>query len=84
MSENSSSDNDLAQMLRDHQARYVVDTEGHPLAVLLTLEEYDHYLDLLEDEADSQDKELAARLSQVIARPTSEERQTFRDYFCHR
>jgi len=29
---------------------------GHPVAVLLTLKEYEHYLDLLDDEADSQDR----------------------------
>jgi PHD/YefM family antitoxin component YafN of YafNO toxin-antitoxin module len=84
MSENASSDNDLVQMLRDHQARYVVDAEGHPFAVLLTMEEYDHFLDLLEDEADSQDDELATRLVQAASRLAGEERQTFRDYLHHR
>jgi hypothetical protein len=39
-------------------ARYVIGTKGHPVAVLLTLKEYDHYLDLLDGEADSQDDDL--------------------------
>jgi len=69
MSENPS--DNLVHTLRELGARYVVGTEGHPVAVLLTLEEYDHYLDLLDDEADSQDNELAARLAQAAARPTN-------------
>jgi len=74
----------LVHTLRERGARYVVGTEGRPVAVLLTLEEYDHYLDLLDDEADSQDAELAARLAQAAAHPTSEERQPFRDYLRQR
>jgi hypothetical protein len=31
---------------------------------------YEHYLDLLDDEADSQDTELAARLAQASSQPT--------------
>ena len=77
------SHSDVLGTLREHGARYVVGTEGRPVAVLLTLEEYDHYLDLLDDEADSQDDELAARLVQS-ARPTREERQSFRDYLRQR
>ncbi len=82
MSENSS--DTLVRTLRERGARYVVGTEGHPVAVLLTLEEYDHYLDLLDDEADSQDDELAARLAQAATRPTHGERQSFRDYLHQR
>jgi PHD/YefM family antitoxin component YafN of YafNO toxin-antitoxin module len=82
MSENPSED--LVHTLRDRGARYVVGTEGHPVAVLLTLKEYDHYLDLLDDEADSQDDELAARLAQAAAQPTHGERQSFRDYLQQR
>ena len=82
MSENPS--DDLVHTLRERGARYVVGTEGHPVAVLLTLEEYDHYLDLLDDEADSQDPELAARLAQAAVRPTRKERQSFRDYLRQR
>ena len=78
-----SSDN-LVRTLRERGARYVVGTEGHPVAVLLTLEEYEHYLDLLDDEADSQDTELAARLAQAAVRPTRKERQSFRDYLDQR
>ncbi len=42
MSEKSA--NDLAHTLREHGACYVVGATGQPVAVLLTLEEYDHYL----------------------------------------
>jgi hypothetical protein len=59
--------------LRERDARYVVDTQSQAIAVLLTLEEYEHYLDLLDDEADSQDSELAARLTQAAAQPTGGE-----------
>jgi len=75
---------DLVHTLRERGARYVVGTEGHPAAVLLTLEEYEHYLDLLDDEADSQDDGLAARLAQAAAQPIREERQSFRDYLRQR
>ena len=81
MSENPP--DDLIHTLRERGARYV-GTEGHPVAVLLTLEEYDHYLDLLDDEANSQDTELAARLAQAAVRPTHEEHQPFRDYLHQR
>jgi len=54
------------------------------LSVLLTLEEYDHYLDLLDDEADSQDDELATRLTQAAIQPFGGERQAFRDYLRRR
>lgn len=74
----------LVHTLRERGAHYVVGTEGRPVAVLLTLEEYEHYLDLLDDEADSQDAELAARLAQAAARPTDEERTSFRDYLSRR
>ncbi len=77
MSENPS--DALVHTLRERGARYVVGTEGHPVAVLLTLEEYDHYLDLLDDVADSQDAELAARLAQAAVRPAREKHQSFRD-----
>ncbi|MGQ9598291.1 MAG: hypothetical protein ACUVWZ_02630 [Anaerolineae bacterium] len=76
--------NDLAHTLREQGARYVVGTQGQPVAVLLTLEEYEHYLDLLDDEADSQDEALAARLIQASARPTRKERLSFRDYLRQR
>ena len=82
MSENPS--DALVHTLRERGARYVVGTEGHPVAILLTLEEYDHYLDLLDDEADSQDTELAARLAQAAVQPAGEERQSFRDYLHQR
>ena len=74
----------LAQTLRERDARYVVDTQGQAVAVLLTLEEYERFLDLLDDEADSQDKELAARLAQAADQPTGGDRLAFRDYLGQR
>ena len=70
----------LVHTLREQSTHYVVDAQGHQVAVLLSLKEYDHYLDLLDDEADSQHSELAARLAQADAQPTCEARQSFRDY----
>jgi hypothetical protein len=78
------SEDNLVHTLRERGARYIVDTQGQALAVLLTLEEYEHYLDLLDDEADSQDDELAARLTQATEQPTGGERQAFRDYLRER
>ncbi len=75
---------DLAHTLRERGAHYVVGAEGQPIAVLLTLEEYEHYLDLLDDEADSQDTELATRLAQAAARPAGEERVSLREYLSQR
>ena len=72
-----------ARVLREQGARYVVGAQGQPVAVLLTLEEYDRYLDLLDDEADSQDTGLAARLAQVPAKPR-QKRLAFRDYMHRR
>jgi PHD/YefM family antitoxin component YafN of YafNO toxin-antitoxin module len=74
----------LDRALREQGARYVVDAQGQPVAVLLTVEEYDHYLDLLDDEADSQDPELKARLERAASQPTGGERQSFRDYLSQR
>ena len=76
--------NDLIRALRERGARYVVNAQGQPFAVLLTLEEYEHYLDLIDDEADSQDAELAARLNEAASRSTGSERQALRDYFRQR
>jgi PHD/YefM family antitoxin component YafN of YafNO toxin-antitoxin module len=78
------SPNDLLHTLHERSAHYVVDTQGQPVAVLLTLEQYDHYLDLLDDETDSRDAELIARLEQASAQPTDGERITFRDYLDQR
>ena len=72
-----------ASILGERAPHYVVDTGGETVAVLLTLDEYKHYLDLLEDEADSQDADLAARLRQVREGKDSE-RMTFRDYLRQR
>jgi PHD/YefM family antitoxin component YafN of YafNO toxin-antitoxin module len=80
---NENSPDELSHTLRERGAHYVVDTQGHPVAVLLTLEEYEHYLDLLDDEADSQDDELAMRLEQA-AQPSGGERQSFHEYLHQR
>ena len=74
------SPNTLDRALREQGARYVVDAQGQPVAVLLTVAEYDHYLDLLDDEADSQDPELRARLEQAAGQSAGGERQSFRAY----
>jgi len=74
----------IASTLREQGGRYVVDAQSCPVAVLLTLKEYAHYLDLLDDEADSQDTELAARLEEAATRPAGDERQTLRDYLRQR
>ncbi len=70
--------------LRESGAPYVIGRKGEPLGVLLTLEEYDHYLDLLDDEADCQDEELAGRLEQAATHAQHGERQTFEDYLRNR
>ncbi len=75
---------DLVQTLRKRGAHYVIGAEGRPIAVLLTLEEYEHYLDLLDDEADSQDEGIASRLAQAATQPSDEERINFRDYLSQR
>jgi len=67
-------------LLRERHARYVVDAQGQAVAVLLTIKEYEHYLNLLDDEADSQDPELAARLTRAASPPAGGERTSFRDY----
>lgn len=81
---NEKSLDDLVHTLRERGAHYVVDTQGQPIAVLLTLDEYDHYLDMLDDETDSQDEELADRLEQAAGRPTGDERTSIRDYLAER
>ena len=75
---------EVVHTVQERGVRYVVGAKGQPVAVILTLEEYDHYLDLMDDEADSQDDELAARLVQAAAEPTREQRQSFRDYLRQR
>lgn len=75
---------ELASALRERGIHYIVGTGGEPVGVLLALDEYEHYLDLLDDEADSQDPELARRLAQATSRPTDEERLDFRAYLSQR
>ena len=72
-----------SNILYEQGARYVVDTQGQPVAVLLTIEEYEHYLDLLEDEADSMDEEINARLNEAVSSPRME-RVSFREYLSQR
>jgi PHD/YefM family antitoxin component YafN of YafNO toxin-antitoxin module len=74
----------LMRKLRERDAHYVVDSKGQAIAVLLTLEEYEHYLDLLDDEVDSQDEELAERLALAAAQAAGGERQVFHDYLHQR
>ena len=75
---------DLTHTLRERGAHYVVDTQGQPIAVLLTLDEYNQYLDLLDDETDSQDEELAGRLEQAASQPTDDERVSIRAHLATR
>ena len=75
---------DLPRAVRETGAQYVVNRDGQRIAVLLPIQEYEHYLDLLDDEADSQDAELGARLAQAGRQPTGGERQPFRDYLHQR
>jgi hypothetical protein len=70
--------------VRETGAQYVVNADGQRIAVLLSIQEYEHYLDLLDDEADSQDAELAGRLAQASSQPVGGERQPFRDYLHQR
>ena len=74
---------EFTAMLREQGVQYVVDSAGQPVAVLLAVEEYEHYLDLMEDEADSQDAELAQRLT-AAAQSSREERLSFREYMVGR
>jgi len=74
----------LEDILHERSARYVVDAENRPIAVLLTLEEYEHYLDLLDDEADSQDETLAASLEEAATRTHLERRESFDAYLGRR
>jgi hypothetical protein len=67
-----------------NEVQFVVTSDGQRIAALLPIEAYHHYLDLLEDEADSQDPELAGRLEQAANQPANAERQSFRDYLRQR
>ncbi len=66
--------------LHEQGARYVVTAEGQPVGVLLSLEEYEQYLDLLDDEADSQDPKLAERVLRAAAPTRRQKRLSFREY----
>ncbi len=71
-------------ILSEHGTRYAVGIEGYPVAVILTVEEYNHYLDLLGGEVDNQDAILTARLMQTAAQSAHEEHQSIRDYLQQR
>jgi len=73
-----------ARALREQGARYVVTAQGQPVGVLLTLEDYARYLDLLDDEADSQDSELAARLDRAATPSRRQKRLAFQEYASRR
>lgn len=75
-------ENDLTKALREVRPRYVLDAQQRPVGYLLTPEEYAEYLELLEDRADSQDTELAQRLTQAAAPDGA--RLTLRDYLRRR
>ena len=74
----------LEQALRERSARYIVGSQGEPVAVLLTLDEYEHYLDLLDDEADSQDTGLADRIARATIGSQDKDRIDFREYLRQR
>jgi len=57
-------------------ARYIVGIEGYPGAVILTVEEYNHYLDLLGGEMINQAAILTARLMQTAAQFVREDQQS--------
>ncbi len=73
-----------ARSLCEQSAHYVVTAQGQPVGVLLTLEDYERYLDLLDDEADSQDPELAARLDRAATPSRSHKRLSFQEYTSRR
>ena len=66
---------ELSRTLNERGTRYVVGMEGYPVAVILTLEEYNHYLGLLDNEAGSQNAELATRLIQAASQSAREQDQ---------
>jgi PHD/YefM family antitoxin component YafN of YafNO toxin-antitoxin module len=74
----------VAKTLREQGGRYVVDAESRPVAVLLTLEEYEHYLDLLDDEEDSHDEDLRDRLALAAVPRADVERPPLREYLRQR
>lgn len=73
----------LTKALREACARYVLDAQQRPVGYLLTPEEYAEYLEMLEDRADSQDPEIAQRLTQAVETP-DEARPTLREYLRRR
>ncbi len=54
-----------SSQFRETSQRYVIDASGEPVAVLLSIDDYEHYLDLLDDEEDSADPEIKERLQQA-------------------
>ncbi len=74
----------VAKTLREQSGRYVVDARSRPVAVLLTLEEYEHYLNLLDDEEDSHDEDLKDRLALAAVPQADVERTSLREYLRQR
>ncbi len=73
----------ITKALREVGPRYIMDSQQRLVGFLLTPEEYEDYLEMLEDRADSQDADLARRLTQAAVTPTAE-RPTLRDYLRRR
>jgi prevent-host-death family protein len=69
--------------VRDTGERVVMEQQGELVAALISVQDYEHYLDLLDDEADSEDAELAGRLA-LAADSSAGGREPFRDYLKRR
>lgn len=72
------------QVINPPAIQFIVTPDGQRVAAVLPIEVYHHYLELLEDEADSQDTELATRLEQAANPSSPSEGQSFRDYLRQR
>ena len=73
----------IVKALREVGPRYIANSQQQLVGFLLTPEEYEDYLEMLEDRADSQDEDLARRLMQAAIAPAAE-RPTLRDYLRRR
>lgn len=73
----------ITKALREVGPRYIADSQQRLVGFLLTPEEYEDYLEMLEDRIDSQDEDLARRLTQAAITPAIE-RPTLREYLRRR
>ena len=73
----------ITKALREVGPRYIADSQQRLLGFLLTPEEYEDYLEMLADRTDSQDDDLARRLTQAAVAPAAE-RPMLRDYLRRR